>query len=223
MPSTKAACLLNKCANCGWHIALAESLTGGLLADAFVSIPGASKVLLGSAVTYDIHAKAKLLGVDFKLLKSEGAVHPQVAMQMASGTAKIYRGSGWQYESEKKIPLELQEESFPVIGLSTTGVAGPGPDGSKPAGLVYVGMYVPKVLVDTFNRNDFVKAVSNIPSVKNVYLDYKSGALCSAFELRFNGSRSQVRVSTVNTIITIAYTAIVELNESKNISANLAE
>ena len=64
-------------------IAAAESLTGGLLADAFVRVPGASKVFLGSAVTYDIHAKAKILGVDPRLLDTQGAVHPEVARQMA--------------------------------------------------------------------------------------------------------------------------------------------
>ncbi len=55
-----------------FKIAAAESLTGGLLADAFVRVPGASKVFLGSAVTYDIRAKASILGVDAELLRSEG-------------------------------------------------------------------------------------------------------------------------------------------------------
>ncbi len=97
---------------------------GRLLADAFVRVPGASKVFLGSAVTYDIRAKASILGVDAELLRSEGAVHPEVARQMAAGTPRLYRQHG---------------DGDCVIGLSTTGVAGPGPDGNKPAGLVYVG------------------------------------------------------------------------------------
>ena len=79
----------------GWHIAAAESLTGGLLADAFVSVPGASRVFCGSAVTYDIHAKSKVLGVDCELLQSQGAVNQQVAMSMAVGAARVYRGCGW--------------------------------------------------------------------------------------------------------------------------------
>ena len=49
-----AAGILAVCETCGAKIACTESLTGGLLSDAFVRIPGASNVLLGSAVTYDI-------------------------------------------------------------------------------------------------------------------------------------------------------------------------
>ena len=74
-----AAAVLRYCEANHFKIAAAESLTGGLLADAFVRIPGASKVFLGSAVTYDIRAKAKILGVNADLLAREGAVHPEVA------------------------------------------------------------------------------------------------------------------------------------------------
>lgn len=55
-----AAGILKICEANNTKIACAESLTGGLLADAFVRIPGASNVLLGSAVTYDINAKASI-------------------------------------------------------------------------------------------------------------------------------------------------------------------
>ncbi|MCI1831488.1 MAG: CinA family protein [Bifidobacterium sp.] len=140
------------------RIAAAESLTGGLLADAFVRIPGASLVFLGSAVTYDIRAKASILGVDRGLLEREGAVHPEVASQMARGTVTLYSGC---VESER------------ILGLSTTGVAGPGPDGGKPAGLVYVGMALPRVL--------------RAPS----------GPSCVAHMLRLHGSREEIRMRTV--------------------------
>ena len=63
-----AAGILKICEANNTKIACAESLTGGLLADAFVRIPGASNVLLGSAVTYDINAKASILHVDKALL-----------------------------------------------------------------------------------------------------------------------------------------------------------
>ena len=62
------------------------------------------------------------------LLAREGAVHPEVARQMAAGTAQLYRQT---------------EDGDCVIGLATTGVAGPGPDGDKPAGLVYIGCSLP--------------------------------------------------------------------------------
>ena len=116
-----AAAVLRYCEANHFKIAAAESLTGGLLADAFVRIPGASKVFLGSAVTYDIRAKAKILGVNADLLAREGAVHPEVARQMAVGTAQLYRQT---------------EDGDCVIGLATTGVAGP-------AGLVYIGCSLP--------------------------------------------------------------------------------
>jgi nicotinamide-nucleotide amidase len=124
-----AAKILARCKTLGVKIAVAESLTGGLLADAFVRVPGASAVFLGSAVTYDIAAKASILGVDAELLRREGAVYPEVARQMAQATANLYHQPGYDA----------------VIGLSTTGVAGPGPDGSKPAGLVYIGLAIPAV------------------------------------------------------------------------------
>lgn len=125
---TYAARILQRCEQLHMKIAAAESLTGGLLANAFVRIPGASNVFLGSAVTYDIHAKASILGVDHDLLEREGAVHPEVARQMAAATARLY---------------DQPEYAGKVIGLSTTGVAGPGPDGDKPAGLVYIGVSLP--------------------------------------------------------------------------------
>ncbi|QOL35537.1 CinA family protein [Bifidobacterium lemurum] len=128
-----AARVLAYCEERRLKIACAESLTGGLLSDAFVRIPGASNVLLGSAVTYDINAKASILGVDGSLLEREGAVHPDVAKQMAEGAARLYAQP--QYGDR-------------VIGLATTGVAGPGPDGDKPAGLVYIGVSLPSCACD---------------------------------------------------------------------------
>lgn len=72
-----AAAVLRYCEANHFKIAVAESLTGGLLADAFVRMPGASKVFLGSAVTYDIRAKAKILGVNADLLAREGRSTPK--------------------------------------------------------------------------------------------------------------------------------------------------
>ena len=118
-----AARILRFCEAHDVKIVAAESLTGGLLADAFVRVPGASRVFLGSAVTYDIRAKASILGVDRGLLEREGAVHPEVARQMAASVAGLYG---------------QPEYADRVIGLSTTGVAGPG--------LVYVGVRIPAAI-----------------------------------------------------------------------------
>jgi nicotinamide-nucleotide amidase len=132
--------ILAHCDVRGLKIACAESLTAGLLADSFVRIPGASSVFLGSAVTYDIHAKAMVLGVDAELLRTHGAVDPEVARQMARGAAHLF------YQ---------EQYAHGVVGLSTTGVAGPGPDEGKPAGTVYIGFDVPCFSHSVIQERDF--------------------------------------------------------------------
>lgn len=159
-----ASAFLEQCVQRDWKIACAESLTGGLLADAFIRIPGASRVMLGSAVTYDIAAKASVLGVDADLLAREGAVHPEVARQMAAGAARLYG---------------QPEYGCRIVGLSTTGVAGPGPDGDKPAGLVYVGVCWPGS-----------ETTGEQPRIE-------------AHELRLRGDRGLVRLGTVLRVLQI--------------------
>ncbi|RIY16189.1 competence protein [Bifidobacteriaceae bacterium WP012] len=193
-----AARILSNSVQLGFHIAAAESLTGGLLADAFVCVPGASRVFCGSAVTYDIHAKTKILGVDAHLLQTEGAVFRDVAMQMAVGASRIYRGAGWEYEDDSSV-----DSSFPIIGLSTTGVAGPGPDGSKPAGLVYVGVLLP----ESFNLRDLILQKSSelldLDCVSNMWDYISKKDVVLVFELNLEGSREQVRKATVHNLLKI--------------------
>ncbi|WP_369125571.1 CinA family protein [Catenulispora rubra] len=102
----------------GFTVAVAESLTGGLLAAAITSVPGASAVFRGSVTAYATDIKASVLGVDADLLARQGAVDAEVARQMAEGVRRLFGAS---------------------IGLSTTGVAGPTEQDGKPVGLVYVG------------------------------------------------------------------------------------
>ena len=191
-----AAHILDNSVQLGFHISAAESLTGGLLADAFVSVPGASKVFCGSAVTYDIHAKSKILGVDANLLQTEGAVYKDVAMQMAVGTSRIYRGAGWKYEDQS-----ADDSRFPIIGLSTTGVAGPGPDGNKPAGLVYVGIHLPKVCDFSDCILQKSRSFLEFDCVSNFWNYDSNGNIVLVFELRLDGSREQVRRSTVHNLL----------------------
>lgn len=197
-----AARILSNSVQLGFHIAAAESLTGGLLADAFVCVPGASRVFCGSAVTYDIHAKAKILGVDAHLLQTEGAVFRDVAMQMAVGASRIYRGAGWEYEDDSSADSSA-DSSFPIIGLSTTGVAGPGPDGSKPAGLVYVGVLLP----ESFNLRDLILQKSSelldLDCVSNMWDYISKKDVVLVFELNLEGSREQVRKATVHNLLKI--------------------
>lgn len=111
----------------GLVIATAESLTAGLLSSTIADTPGASNVLLGGVVSYQDAIKSQLLGVSAQLLASQSAVAPEVATQMAAGIrAKLASATGTNPEK--------------VIGISTTGVAGPASVGVKPVGEVYIGL-----------------------------------------------------------------------------------
>ncbi|MFF3465844.1 CinA family protein [Streptomyces sp. NPDC002619] len=103
----------------GETLAIAESLTGGLVAAEITSVPGASKAFRGSVTAYATGLKHELLGVDATLLAQRGAVDPQVAAQMAAGVRKAL-GADW--------------------GLATTGVAGPEPQDGQPVGTVFVAV-----------------------------------------------------------------------------------
>jgi len=105
-------------------IAVAESLTGGLLVAELIRPAGASAAVLGGVVAYDTELKASLLGVDPGLLAQHGAVHPDVAVAMAEGVRHRLAVAGR--------PADL--------GISTTGVAGPDQQDGHPAGTVYVGL-----------------------------------------------------------------------------------
>jgi nicotinamide-nucleotide amidase len=106
------------------RIAVAESLTGGLLTAELTRIPGASLVVSGGIVAYATPIKQTLLGVPAALLAAEGAVHPDVARAMAVGV-RLALGVGGR-------PAD--------IGVATTGVAGPEPQDGRPPGIVYVGI-----------------------------------------------------------------------------------
>lgn len=103
----------------GETVAVAESLTGGLVAAEITSVPGASKVFRGSVTAYATELKHRLLGVDATLLAERGAVDPQVAAQMAAGVRKALEAD-W--------------------GIATTGVAGPDPQDGQPVGTVFVAV-----------------------------------------------------------------------------------
>lgn len=102
-------------------IAAAESCTGGMVSARFINYPGISKVFMEGAVTYSNEAKMSRLGVKNKTLDKYGAVSGEIAAEMAEGIAK---------------------SAGTDIGISTTGIAGPGGGTEeKPVGLVYLGLY----------------------------------------------------------------------------------
>jgi len=115
----------------GRTLAVAESVTGGLLTDAFVQVPGASAVLLGGVVAYATDLKHEVLGVDRALLEAEGPVHPEVARRMADGVRRALAVGG----------------RIADVGVATTGVAGPDPQGGRSPGTVYAGVAIGSRLV----------------------------------------------------------------------------
>jgi nicotinamide-nucleotide amidase len=108
-------------------LAIAESLTGGMLCSELVSVAGASNVVLGSVVAYQSGLKSSALGVNSDLLSSRGAVDPEVAVQMAEGI-------------RSRFSLQLLLSTDTVLGVSTTGVAGPLEQDGKPVGTVFIAV-----------------------------------------------------------------------------------
>ncbi|WP_329023910.1 CinA family protein [Streptomyces sp. NBC_00690] len=117
-----AAEILAVLAERGQTVAVAESLTGGLVAAELTAVPGASAAFRGSVTAYATALKHTVLHVDAALLAERGAVDPQVAQQMARGVRTLL-GASW--------------------GIATTGVAGPEPQDGKPVGTVYVAVAGP--------------------------------------------------------------------------------
>ncbi len=111
----------------GERLAVAESLTGGLLTSSIVDVPGASAVLLGGVVAYASPVKASVLGVDAQLIAEHGVIDAEVARQMARGAADRLSVAGRAAE----------------YALATTGVAGPDPQDGHPAGTVWIGLATP--------------------------------------------------------------------------------
>ena len=119
---TGAPALLAELQRRGLTLAVAESLTGGALADAIVSVPGASAVFRGGVVAYATDLKRTVLGVDGDLLAEHGAIHPDVARQMAEGVCDLLGAD---------------------VGLATTGAAGPDAQDGHAPGEVYVAFAGP--------------------------------------------------------------------------------
>ena len=107
----------------GRTLAVAESCTGGLLANSFTDICGAAKFFQGGVVSYSNDAKMLLLDCPECLLSQHGAVSAECAVAMASGVA---------------------EQLGADFGLAVTGFAGPtGGGGDNPVGTIYIGLHAP--------------------------------------------------------------------------------
>ncbi len=122
---SSAADVLTRLQSLDLKLAIAESLTGGLLCAEFVAISGASAVVLGSVTAYQNQVKSQLLNVT--ALADLGAVSAEVALQMA-------RGVRAQFAAVMRIDVSS------VVGVATTGVAGPGGQDGQPVGKVFVAV-----------------------------------------------------------------------------------
>ena len=143
----------------GWMLATAESLTAGAVVARLVDVPGASAVVAGGAACYSLDAKTRVLGVDAAVLASTGAVTCDVAAAMAEGALSLYRTE---------------------LAVSTTGVAGPGPDErGVPEGTVVLGLAV-------------------------------RGRPTRTRELRLSGGRARIRVRTVDAALGMLASALRE-------------
>jgi nicotinamide-nucleotide amidase len=101
-------------------IAVAESCTGGMLAERLTNVPGSSSYFLGGVICYSNDLKTTLVGVPQSLIESKGAVSSEVALALADG---------------------IRKRTGATLGVGVTGVAGPGggtPE--KPVGLVHIGL-----------------------------------------------------------------------------------
>lgn len=101
-------------------IAVAESLTGGLLTARLVNVPGMSRVLLEGLIPYTIQGKIRQLGLSAELIQEEGPVSSGVTGEMARAAAEI---------------------SGARIGLAVTGWAGPAERADDPVGLIWIGFH----------------------------------------------------------------------------------
>jgi nicotinamide-nucleotide amidase len=114
--------LLAACDARGWHLASAESCTGGLIVGCLTEIAGSSSVVERGYVTYDNRAKQEVLGVPAVLLQRVGAVSEEVARAMAEGA---------------------RERAGVDVAIAVTGIAGPGgATPTKPVGLVHMAVAV---------------------------------------------------------------------------------
>jgi nicotinamide-nucleotide amidase len=115
-----AEAVLVACRSRGWHVATAESCTGGLVAAALTAIAGSSDVVERGFVTYSNEAKIELIGVPAETIAGHGAVSAQTAAAMARGAVAC---------------------AGVDLAVSITGIAGPGGGTpQKPVGLVYLGV-----------------------------------------------------------------------------------
>lgn len=117
---TMESVVLDLCRRRGWTLAVAESVTGGLVGGRITDVPGSSEVFRGGVISYATEVKQSVLGVGDGPVVSERA-----ALEMAAG-----------------VRTALQAD----VGVSLTGVAGPAEQDGQPAGTLFVGIHTPETI-----------------------------------------------------------------------------
>ncbi len=144
--TTLEQCVIENARNKGAKIAVAESLTGGMICSRLVDVSGSSSVLYEGFVTYDVSSKVRRLHVKLATIEEHGVVSEEVAREMAQG---------------------LLQNNEIDLAIATTGCAGPLSDEyDTPVGLSYIaiGNRYGIEVYDTFfdkDRNDIRKSVTN--------------------------------------------------------------
>ncbi len=108
----------------GLTLATSESLTGGLLGATLTGVPGASRYYLGGVVVYATEQKARIGGVDPRVLRTHGVISEQTAVEMVVG---------------------VQEATGSDYALSASGVAGPAAQEGHPPGEVWIAVVGPTI------------------------------------------------------------------------------
>lgn len=129
----KTSIFLDRCAEKHWRVSTAESCTGGLISALLTEVPGSSRVIGRSFVTYSNRAKKEILNVPAELIKEHGAVSEAVVCAMAQN---------------------LLNQTTAHLTVAVSGIAGPS-DGTsgKPVGLVHMATATEKGVVH--HRHDF--------------------------------------------------------------------
>ncbi|WP_457552681.1 CinA family nicotinamide mononucleotide deamidase-related protein [Desulfobacula sp.] len=146
----------------GKTLAIAESCTGGLIANMVTNVAGSSDYFLFSGITYSNDAKINILGVQRQTIVEYGAVHEKTALEMAQGA---------------------RQKAGADFSISTTGIAGPG-GGTKerPVGMVCIGLTGPSVLMAKTYQFSFGERDKNKKIFATMALELLRRHLSSLFE-----------------------------------------